>query len=204
MIKQVCKGLAVTKSRTRVSEIISSSYYCKSPLSEPAWPIWSRLCKEQAELQRQMSKRLCKIYLFLFSVSIYMYYTLFLLINSLLVSLLSFFEGILICKVKGPGPCHWSLVCCGCCSVTQFCVTLRTHGLQHARLLCPSLSPSVCSNSCPLNWWCHPTISSSVTPFFCFQPFPVSGSFQWVGYLHQVAKVLELQLQCLLVGNQFF
>ena len=45
-------------------------------------------------------------------------------------------------------------------------------------LPCPSLSPRVCSNSCPLNWWCHPTISSSVTPFSsCLQSFPASGSF---------------------------
>ena len=49
---------------------------------------------------------------------------------------------------------------------------LWPHGLQHARLPCPSLSPGVCSNSCPLNWWCHPTISSSVTPFSsCHQSF---------------------------------
>ena len=39
------------------------------------------------------------------------------------------------------------------------------HGLQPTRLPCPSLSPRVCPNSCPLNWWCHPTISSSVVPF---------------------------------------
>ena len=46
-------------------------------------------------------------------------------------------------------------------------------------LLCPSLSPRVCSNSCSLNQWCHPTISFSVIPFsFCPQSFPVSGSFQ--------------------------
>ena len=51
-------------------------------------------------------------------------------------------------------------------------------GLQHARLLCPSLSPRVCSNSCPLSQWCHPTISSSVTSFSsCPQSFPTSGSF---------------------------
>ena len=56
--------------------------------------------------------------------------------------------------------------------------SLRPHGVQHARLRCPSLSHRVCSNSCPLNWWCHPTISSSVTLFsFCPQSFPVSGSF---------------------------
>ena len=52
------------------------------------------------------------------------------------------------------------------------------HGPQHARLSCPSLSPGVCSNSCPLSWWCHPTISSSVIPFSsCPQSFPASGSF---------------------------
>ena len=49
-------------------------------------------------------------------------------------------------------------------------------GLQHARLLCPSLSPGVCSNSCPLSWWCYLTISA--TPFsFCLQSFPASESF---------------------------
>ena len=56
--------------------------------------------------------------------------------------------------------------------------SLRPHGLQHARLPCPSLSPGVCSNSCPLGWWCHLTISSSVTPFSsCPQFFPASGCF---------------------------
>ena len=46
------------------------------------------------------------------------------------------------------------------------------------RFLCPPLSPGVCSNSCPLSWWCHPVISSSVTLFSsCPQSFPASGSF---------------------------
>ena len=70
--------------------------------------------------------------------------------------------------------------------------SLRPHGLQHARLPCPSPTPGACSNSCPLSWWCHPTISSSVVPFSsCLQSFPTWGSFQWVSFLHQVAKVLE-------------
>ena len=43
--------------------------------------------------------------------------------------------------------------------------SLQPHGLQHARLPCPSVSPWICSNSCPLSWWCLPTISSSVAPF---------------------------------------
>ena len=42
---------------------------------------------------------------------------------------------------------------------------LQTHGLQHARLLCPPLSPRVCSNSCPLSWWCYLMISTSSVPF---------------------------------------
>ena len=74
--------------------------------------------------------------------------------------------------------------------------SLRPHGLQHARLPCPSPSPRVCWNSCPLSWWCHPVISSSVAPFSsCPQSSPASGSFQWVGSLNQMAKVLENQLQ---------
>ena len=53
------------------------------------------------------------------------------------------------------------------CSVLSDC--LAHHGLQHTRLPCPSLSPRVCSNSCPLCLWCHLTISSSVVPFSCLQ-----------------------------------
>ena len=54
----------------------------------------------------------------------------------------------------------------------------QPHGLQQARLPCPSPSPGACSNLCPLSRWCHPTISSSVTPFSsCLQSFPALGSF---------------------------
>ena len=57
--------------------------------------------------------------------------------------------------------------------------SLRPHGLQQAGLPCPSPSPGVCSNSCPLSQWYHPTISSSVIPFVSrLQSFPASGSFQ--------------------------
>ena len=56
--------------------------------------------------------------------------------------------------------------------------SLWPHGLQHTRLPCPSPTPGVHSNSCPLSWWCHPTISVSVVPFSsCPQSFPASGSF---------------------------
>ena len=56
--------------------------------------------------------------------------------------------------------------------------SLQPHELQHARLPCPPLSPRVCSNSCPLSQWWHPTISSFITPFsFCPPSFQASGSF---------------------------
>ena len=56
--------------------------------------------------------------------------------------------------------------------------SLWAHGLQHARLPCPSPAPGACSQSCPLSRWSHPTISSSVLPFSsCLQYFPASGSF---------------------------
>ena len=56
---------------------------------------------------------------------------------------------------------------------------LQPHGLQHARLPCPSSTPGACSNSCPSSEWRHPTISSSVIPFSsCLQSLPASSSFQ--------------------------
>ena len=73
---------------------------------------------------------------------------------------------------------------------------LQLHGLQHFRLPCPSPFLRACANSCPLSQWCQPTISSSVT---CspptFYPSRHQGLFRWVGSSHQVAKVMELQLQ---------
>ena len=74
----------------------------------------------------------------------------------------------------------WKVSGCYCwCSVTKpVSDSLQPQGLQHARLPCPSPSLRVCSNSCPLSQWCHPTISSSVTPFSsCPQSFSASGSF---------------------------
>ena len=57
--------------------------------------------------------------------------------------------------------------------------SLRPHEPQHARPLCPSPTPGIHPNPCPLSRWCHPTISSSVVPCsFCPQSFPASGSFQ--------------------------
>ena len=61
------------------------------------------------------------------------------------------------------------------CSAAQSCLTLCPWTVH--RLPCPSLSSRVCSSWCPLSRWCHPTISSSVIPFSCFQSFPELGSF---------------------------
>ena len=63
-------------------------------------------------------------------------------------------------------------------SLSVMSYSLWPHGLQHARLPCPSPTPGVYSNSCPLSLWCHPTISSSVIPFSSpLQSFPASESF---------------------------
>ena len=59
-----------------------------------------------------------------------------------------------------------------CCSVAPLCLTLF-----YFRLPCPSLSPGACTNACPLSWWCHPIISSSLVPLSWLQSFPASGSF---------------------------
>ena len=68
------------------------------------------------------------------------------------------------------------LVCIS--SVAQSCPTLQPHELQHARPPCPSPTPRVHPNPCPLSQWCHPTISSSVVPFSsCPQTFPALGYF---------------------------
>ena len=77
------------------------------------------------------------------------------------------------------------------------CVRIfATDEQQLTRLPCPSPSLRVCSNSCPLSQWCHPTMSNSAAPFSSCPQFPqYQGLFQWVGSLHQVVKVLELQHQ---------
>ena len=79
--------------------------------------------------------------------------------------------------------------------------SLQPHRLQHTRLLCPPLSPRVHSVSCPLSWWCHPTVSSSVVPFFsCLQSFPASGSFPRIQFfassgVSASASVLPMNIQ---------
>ena len=70
--------------------------------------------------------------------------------------------------------------------------SLRPHGVQHARPPCPLPSPRACSNSCPLSQWCSSSVVSIST---CVQFFSASRCFLMIGSLHEVAKVLELQLQ---------
>ena len=82
--------------------------------------------------------------------------------------------------------------CCLLFSRSVASNSLWPHGLQHARLPCPSLSPGACSNSFTLSWWCHPTILSSVNPFSSWPLSQHQGLFHWVGFSHQVAKVLEV------------
>ena len=77
------------------------------------------------------------------------------------------------------------------CSVVSD--SLWHHEPQHARPPCPSPTPGVHPNPCPLSQWCHPTISSPSPP--AFNLCKHQGLFQWVNSLHQVVKVLEFQLQ---------
>ena len=73
------------------------------------------------------------------------------------------------------------------CQVMSNC--LQPHGLQHARLPCPSPIPGVCSTSCPLSRWCHPTILSSVAPSTpVLNIYQSQDFFKWVSSSPQVAK----------------
>ena len=81
------------------------------------------------------------------------------------------------------------------CSIAKSYLTPWPHGLQHARLPCPLLSPGVCSKPCPLSGWCHPTISSSATLFSsCLQFFSASGSFpvSWLFSKGEVNKRCQI------------
>ena len=71
--------------------------------------------------------------------------------------------------------------------------SLRPHQLQHTRPPCPSPTPGLYSNPCPLSRWCHPTLSSSSPSAFNLSQH--LGLFKWVNSLYQVTKVLEFQLQ---------
>ena len=81
--------------------------------------------------------------------------------------------------------------------------SLWPHGLQHAWLPCPSLSPMVYSNTCPLNRWCYSTISSSVAPFSsCLQSFPASESFPMSQLLASDGQSIGASASVLLMNIQ--
>ena len=81
---------------------------------------------------------------------------------------------------------HYYIFWFSCLVVSE---SLPPHGLQHARLPCPSLSSGVCSNSCPFSQWCHPTISSVLPPSsIAFSLSQHQGLFQWIAFSHQVTK----------------
>ena len=92
----------------------------------------------------------------------------------------------------------WNRGCCCCfCSVANSCPTLRLNGLQHSRPPCLSPSHRVCPSSCPLNQWCHLTISSFVTLFtFCLQSFPCLHA----KLLHSCLTLCDL-MDCSLPGS---
>ena len=71
--------------------------------------------------------------------------------------------------------------------------SLWPHGLQHTRPPYSSPTPRVYSNSCPLSWWCHPTISSSLVPFSpCLQSLPARGSFQLSQFFSSISQSVEV------------
>ena len=99
-------------------------------------------------------------------------------------------EGTNLLTLRFPWNCERADLCCPlslvhcfispCCLLFSHSVmsdSLWSHELQHTMFPWPSLSSGDCANSCPLNQWCHPIISSSVVPFSCLQSFPASGSF---------------------------
>ena len=91
-------------------------------------------------------------------------------------------------KLPHPYPTPDCILWSYCCSVAKSCPVLCNR--MDCRLLCPSLSPPVCSDSCPSSQWCHPATSSSVIPFSsCPQSLPASESFprsQLFTYMHWI------------------
>ena len=98
--------------------------------------------------------------------------------------------------------CYRSMNFESVCSVDKSCVTLRSHGLRHIRVSYPSVSPRVCSNSCPLSLWCHPTISSTVSSSYCPQSYPASGSFPMSQLFVSSGQSIRTSTSVLPMNNQ--
>ena len=94
-------------------------------------------------------------------------------------------------------PKYWRIFMLSLFSHSDVSNSLWPHELQHARLPCPSPSPRACLNPCPLSWWCHPIIPSSVIPFSsCLQSFPALWSFLMSRlFILGGSSLLELQPQ---------
>ena len=103
----------------------------------------------------------------------------------------AFLHILLLGPSELPAPCgpRLSLVQFSYSATPWTLNSLWPHGLQHARLPCPSPTLRASSNSCPSNQWCHPIISSSVIPFIpAFNLSHHQGLFKWVSSLHQMTK----------------
>ena len=98
---------------------------------------------------------------------------LFNMLSRLVIAFLPRSKRLLISCMQSPSAVIFSSVHFSCSVVSDS----ATHEPQHTRPPSPSPTPGAYPNPCPLSWWCHPTISSSVFPFFCPQSFPTSGSF---------------------------
>ena len=93
-------------------------------------------------------------------------------------------------------------------SVSQFSHSvmsnsLRPHGLQHARPTCPSPTPKVYWNSCPLSRWYHPTISPSIIPFSCLESFPESGPFQISQFFASGGQSIGVSASGSIISNEY-
>ena len=117
-------------------------------------------------------------------------YQLYGMVESLIsIICFSFIDRIVSAVVPQIKTIIWTIECFGAkISIVQFSHSvvsdsLQHHGLQHARLPCPSPPPRTYSNSCPLSQWFHPTISSTVIPFSCLLSLPASESFQMSQFL---------------------
>ena len=103
---------------------------------------------------------------------------------------------------------HFSALACNFFFVIQFCSSVMSDSLwphepQHTRPPCPSSTPGVYPNSCPLNRWCHTTISSSVIPFFCLQSFPESRSFQMSQFFASGGQSIRVSASTSVLPNEY-
>ena len=104
---------------------------------------------------------------------------------------------------------HLSALACNFFLVIQFSCSVMSDSLwphepHHTRPPCPSPTAGVYPNSCPLSWWCHTTISSSVVPFFsCLQSFPASRSFQMSPFFASGGQSIGVSASTSVLPNEY-